>query len=74
MSKLDNTIVQDAVKCIVSLINPFKVIVIGSYARGDARPDSDLDLLVVADIGEGRQNWEKRTEIRSALKKHRCSY
>ena len=27
--------------------------VFGSYARGDARPDSDLDLLVSVDYGRG---------------------
>lgn len=32
---------------IVSVSNPSKIILFGSYARGDFGPDSDVDLLVV---------------------------
>ena len=32
---------------IVGAVNPVKVILFGSYARGNARQDSDVDLLVV---------------------------
>lgn len=34
---------------IVEAVNPRQVILFGSHARGDARSDSDLDLLVVED-------------------------
>jgi hypothetical protein len=34
---------------IVAYFNPRRVILFGSHARGDARPDSDIDLLVVVD-------------------------
>jgi len=33
---------------IVSLFQPERIILFGSYARGEAGPDSDVDLLVVA--------------------------
>ena len=37
------------VERIVAAFNPVKIILFGSRARGDARPDSDVDLLVVLD-------------------------
>jgi predicted nucleotidyltransferase len=32
--------------------HPQKIILFGSHARGDARPDSDVDLLVIMDSNE----------------------
>ena len=37
----------EAVERITRKFNPLRIILFGSWARGDARPDSDLDLLVV---------------------------
>jgi predicted nucleotidyltransferase len=34
---------------VVAYFNPKRVIVFGSVARGDAGPDSDIDLLVIVD-------------------------
>ena len=39
---------NDITERIVRCFEPEKIIVFGSYARGDAREDSDIDLLVVA--------------------------
>ncbi len=41
--------VRAAVERIVSLARPQTVIVFGSYARGQAQPGSDLDVLVIVD-------------------------
>lgn len=37
----------EAVARITYNFNPLQIILFGSWARGEARPDSDLDLLVV---------------------------
>lgn len=37
----------EAIQRIVRGFNPVQIILFGSWARGEARPDSDLDLLVV---------------------------
>lgn len=44
---LPDQTIQAAVDRIVAAANPTKVILFGSYGRGDATEDSDLDLMVV---------------------------
>ncbi|HXF91317.1 MAG TPA: nucleotidyltransferase domain-containing protein [Nitrospiraceae bacterium] len=66
---LNTTTVQDAiaemVRRIVSQFNPEKIILFGSHARGQAGPDSDVDLLIVMPV-EGSKR-RKATEIDGAL-------
>jgi predicted nucleotidyltransferase len=38
---------NEIVKRLVTLASPVKIILFGSVARGEARPNSDLDLLIV---------------------------
>lgn len=44
---LTPSIIQEAAERIVTTARPDKIILFGSYARGDANEDSDLDLVVV---------------------------
>jgi predicted nucleotidyltransferase len=58
--------IQEMVRRIVDRFHPDKVILFGSYARGTAGPDSDVDLLVVKRVVGSRR--KERLEIRAALR------
>lgn len=45
--------------------SPAKIVLFGSRARGDERPDSDLDLLVIEREVESR--WDERLRLRKEL-------
>jgi predicted nucleotidyltransferase len=49
--------VQTMVDRIVEHFHPWRIILFGSYARGDARSDSDFDLLIVAPSDE--PHWRR---------------
>lgn len=55
-----------ALAAIVNRYHPAQVILFGSQARGDAGPDSDVDLLVVLDHLDDRR--EIRIEIKQLLR------
>lgn len=59
--------VQAAVKKIVEVSDPRRIILFGSYVKGTAHTNSDLDVLVVTrdDIGNTRK---ESVRIRRALK------
>ena len=52
LASLNDDLVQDIVQRIVERTHPDKVILFGSRARGNARADSDFDLLVIQDSDE----------------------
>jgi predicted nucleotidyltransferase len=41
---------------------PAKILLFGSHGRGTARPDSDIDLLVVLDSDQMPQNFREKAE------------
>ena len=50
----DELLYREIVRRIVSVADPERVIVFGSRARRDHRPDSDRDLLVIQESSEPR--------------------
>ena len=51
-SKAINKLVQD----IVDLVNPIRIVIFGSAARGKTNPESDIDLLVIMPEGTHRRH------------------
>jgi len=47
MPKSEQELLQSMVDIIVREADPERIILFGSRARGDARPDSDVDLLII---------------------------
>jgi predicted nucleotidyltransferase len=62
--KLDRTL-ERMVKRLVRRFNPDQIILFGSHARGAARPESDIDLLVVLPLRGSKR--AKQVEMRLAL-------
>jgi predicted nucleotidyltransferase len=64
-----NPIVREIVDATVAAVEPERIVLFGSRARGDEQPGSDLDLLVVAGapftVAHSRQDALRR--IRRAL-------
>jgi predicted nucleotidyltransferase len=62
----DIDLLDEVVARILAVSEPERIILFGSYARGDARPDSDLDLLVLeAGVTKPRQ---ESVRLRRALR------
>ncbi len=57
---------REIIRRIVDRFDPEQIILFGSHARGDAGPQSDLDLLVILPVSGSKR--EKRIEIRLALR------
>ena len=47
MSMIDEQTLQEIVRRVVAVAQPSRVILFGSYGRGDADAGSDLDLMVI---------------------------
>jgi predicted nucleotidyltransferase len=57
--------IDEMVERIVRQFDPQRIILFGSHARGDAGPDSDVDLLIVMPVAGSAR--EKAIEIGVAL-------
>lgn len=57
-------VLRQAVRQMIAQFDPLRIVLFGSYARGDYTADSDLDFLVVMPDGTDRRQ--------SAIELHRC--
>jgi predicted nucleotidyltransferase len=62
---VSSDVINEMVQVIVRDFHPLRVILFGSHARGDAGPDSDVDLLVVLPHVENKR--EAAIAMRQAL-------
>lgn len=63
---INDEIVQQMTQRIVAHFSPQKVIVFGSWAKGQTNPDSDLDFLVVMPVLDSKRDLQ--VSIRRDLK------
>ena len=49
---VDKNVLEEIVRRLVAEVDPDRIILFGSRARGDAKPDSDVDLLLIKDSNE----------------------
>ena len=62
--KVTDSLLSDMVRAIVAEVDPEQVILFGSRARGDARKDSDVDLVVVESAPFGKERSRRREAVR----------
>jgi len=58
-----NTVLDDLVFSLKSS-DPYKIIIFGSYARGNPNENSDIDLLVILDNDHVSKTYKERLEKR----------
>jgi predicted nucleotidyltransferase len=59
--QIDDKLIAEIAERIAQAFHPRRIVLFGSRARGDARPDSDIDLMVEMEF-EGPR-WEMRRTI-----------
>jgi hypothetical protein len=59
---VDDAVIQEIIQKIATVFHPRRIILFGSRARGQARPDSDVDLLI--EMETNLHPVERRIQIR----------
>jgi len=63
---IDDVVIERAGRTLAEAArSPARVVLFGSHARGDARPDSDLDFLVIEQDDDG--HFEEMIRLRGCL-------
>ena len=67
--QVTDSFLSDMVRTIVAEVDPEQVMLFGSRARGDAREDSDVDLLVIGStpFGNGRSRRQEAARLWRAV-------
>jgi predicted nucleotidyltransferase len=65
----ERSLLQQIVDALRAAGQPERVILFGSRARGDARPVSDFDLLIVQSAQPGNSRWQELRRLRHALRR-----
>ena len=67
--QVTDDLLNKMVRAIVAEVAPEQIILFGSRARGDAREDSDVDLLVIesAPFGNGRSRRREAVRLYQAV-------
>jgi uncharacterized protein len=75
MTPITDALLKSLSDTIVQTADPDYVYLFGSYARGDARQDSDLDILVIVDrqFGPNQTRLSEINRIRSRLVQFRIA-
>lgn len=55
--------IEEMVRRIVERFHPQRIILFGSYARGQAEPDSDVDLLVVMPVSGSKRRMAVEIDL-----------
>jgi len=64
------TVISDFKKALEPAgIKPQKILLYGSYATGNYRPDSDIDLVVISEDFEGKSYWQRIDLLSGAIYK-----
>jgi predicted nucleotidyltransferase len=73
MIPVTDALLREMADAIVEAVNPQRIILFGSFARGQAGPNSDVDLLIVEDhpFGVDRNRRQEMGRIRRALSSFR---
>lgn len=61
-----DTHLKEIIATIVRSINPHKIYLFGSQSRGDTTPESDIDLVVIADLTGSRR--ERNRHVRQLFR------
>jgi uncharacterized protein len=65
---LSADVISKIVQCLIGL-NVYKIILFGSYARGTANEDSDIDLVVILDTDEFAKTVDERLDRKQPINK-----